>query len=318
MARPVAELLGRSGLLSGAAVPNARRLALPLAALAPSRRLPHRHHHRYHQLHQHHNHHLRTGPLSRGLGSARAQRRPASTSSARRPGGEPLYPDHIVTTGAQKTLLAVGSAVTALLDPSRHDMVAALGETTAGAALVSMRDRMAADPVGASILADRPRVSEAAVDMPRLRGLAPDTFGRKYADFMDGQGISADTRMPVRFVDDEELAYVAQRYREIHDFVHLLLDFSTISEHDEIAVKWFEAAQTGLPMCYLSGLFGPLRLTSREKMQMYTKLAPWAMDAGRNATFLLNVYYEQRFDVTLDELREELNIKPPPHGHWDQ
>ena len=264
MARPVAELLGWTGLLSGAAVPNARRLALPLAALAPSRRLPHRHHHRHHQLHQHHNHHLRTGPLSRGLGSARAQRRPASTSSARRPGGEPLYPDHIVTTAAQKTLLAMGSAVTALLDPTRHDMVAALGETTAGAALVSMRDRMAADPVGASILADRPRVSEAAVDMPRLRGLAPDTFGerslqrviaarasrqctpftalwpcepltadparycprtqtaaafkppqnhtkphtkgRKYADFMDGQGISADTRMPVRFVDDEELA----------------------------------------------------------------------------------------------------------------
>ena len=181
MARPVTELLGRSGLLSGAAVPNVRRLALPLAAFPPSRRLNRHHHHHHHHddLHHHHNHHLRTGPLSRGLGSARAQRRPASTSSARRPGGEPLYPGHIVTTGAQKTLLAVGSAVTALLDPTRHDMVAALGETTAGAALVSMRDRMAADPVGASILADRPRVSEAAVDMPRLRGLGPDTFGER-------------------------------------------------------------------------------------------------------------------------------------------
>jgi len=30
----------------------------------------------------------------------------------------------------------------------------------------------------------------------------------------------------VRFVDDEELAYVAQRYREIHDFTHALLGMS--------------------------------------------------------------------------------------------
>lgn len=28
----------------------------------------------------------------------------------------------------------------------------------------------------------------------------------------------------VRFVDDFELAYVIQRYREIHDLVHTLLD----------------------------------------------------------------------------------------------
>jgi ubiquinone biosynthesis protein COQ4 len=42
----------------------------------------------------------------------------------------------------------------------------------------------------------------------------------------------------VRFVDDEELAYVAQRYREIHDFIHVVLGMDSISVHDEIAVKW--------------------------------------------------------------------------------
>ena len=31
----------------------------------------------------------------------------------------------------------------------------------------------------------------------------------------------------VRYVDDPELAYVMQRYREIHDFVHALLDQKT-------------------------------------------------------------------------------------------
>jgi hypothetical protein len=56
--------------------------------------------------------------------------------------------------------------------------------------------------------------------------------------FMVGQGITPDSRRPVRFVDDEELAYVAQRYREIHDFIHVVLGMDSISVHDEIAVKW--------------------------------------------------------------------------------
>jgi len=37
------------------------------------------------------------------------------------------------------------------------------------------------------------------------------------------QKITPDSRRPVRFVDDPELAYVLQRYRETHDFNHLIL-----------------------------------------------------------------------------------------------
>lgn len=38
------------------------------------------------------------------------------------------------------------------------------------------------------------------------------------------QKVTPDSRDMVRFVDDLELAYVIQRYREIHDLVHTLLD----------------------------------------------------------------------------------------------
>lgn len=31
----------------------------------------------------------------------------------------------------------------------------------------------------------------------------------------------------------------------------------------EIVVKWFEAVQTGLPMCILGALFGPIRLSAQ-------------------------------------------------------
>lgn len=41
------------------------------------------------------------------------------------------------------------------------------------------------------------------------------------------QKVSPDTRMPAKFVDDEELAYVIQRYREVHDLMHTLLGMPT-------------------------------------------------------------------------------------------
>lgn len=44
---------------------------------------------------------------------------------------------------------------------------------------------------------------------------------------MDLQKVSPDTRMPPKFVDDEELAYVIQRYREVHDLMHTLLGMPT-------------------------------------------------------------------------------------------
>lgn len=39
------------------------------------------------------------------------------------------------------------------------------------------------------------------------------------------------------------------RYRETHDLVHTVLDMPT-NMLGEIAVKWIEAINIGLPMCY--------------------------------------------------------------------
>lgn len=73
------------------------------------------------------------------------------------------------------------------------------------------------------------------------------------------QGFSPDARLPIHFVDDPELKYVMLRYRQVHDLFHSVLG---MPPHmlGEVAVKWVEALQTGLPMCALGALFGPLRL----------------------------------------------------------
>jgi hypothetical protein len=49
----------------------------------------------------------------------------------------------------------------------------------------------------------------------------------------------------VRFIDSEELAYVMQRYREVHDFWHVLTGLDT-TVLDELGLKALEYLQTGM------------------------------------------------------------------------
>ncbi|XP_069465852.1 ubiquinone biosynthesis protein COQ4 homolog, mitochondrial isoform X2 [Ambystoma mexicanum] len=191
------------------------------------------------------------------------------------------------------------------------DMVAVLGETTGYLALQKLRDRMKSHPEGCQILQERPRIRMSTLDLQLLRGLPDGTFGREYIRFLDVNRVSPDTRMPVKFVDEEELAYVIQRYREVHDLMHTLLGMPT-NMLGEVVVKWFEAIQTGLPMCILGAAFGPIRLNSRKMQVLMMELLPWAVKSGYNAQCILNFYYENRWEQTVESLREEIGIYPPP------
>ena len=78
----------------------------------------------------------------------------------------------------------------------------------------------------------------AATDLPA------GTFGHAYGQFMGRRHFKADERPPVRFVDDAELAYVAQRARETHDLWHVLFDCPT-TVCGELALKGLEFVQVG-------------------------------------------------------------------------
>lgn len=99
-----------------------------------------------------------------------------------------------------------------------------------------------------------------------------------------------------------------QRYREIHDFVHTLSGLST-NLVEEVALKWVEMVNIGLPITVLSSIFGPLTLSRRQKVRFTKEFLPWAIAHGKTAKFLLNVYYEKEFGSPIDELREKIGIK---------
>jgi len=223
-----------------------------------------------------------------------------------------LYANHIPISSLQRGVYTVGSAVTALMDPTRGDMVAVLGETTGTRHLVRARDLMLQDPVGRRILRSRPIITSESIHLNRLASLPSGTFGKEYVEWLKSENATPDSRRLTTFVDDEELAYVMDRWRQVHDFWHTLTGLN-VSVESEIALKWFEAVQGGFPVSWLSSLVGPLALESRARLVDY--YIPWALRAGKSATFMLNVMYEELLDLPLDQVRKQVNLEMPPQLH---
>ncbi|XP_039964395.1 ubiquinone biosynthesis protein COQ4 homolog, mitochondrial [Bactrocera tryoni] len=207
----------------------------------------------------------------------------------------------------QKILLGAGSSIAALIDPRRHDMIAALGETTGESTLRNILHSMELTAEGQRILKQKPRINTHTVDMNHLRSLGENTLGRVYVKFLDDNKVTPDSRMEVRFIADPMLAYVMTRYRECHDLVHTVLGMPT-NMLGEVAVKWVEALNNGLPMCYGGAIFGAMRLRPKQRKEYVSRYLPWALENGKKMQPLMPVFWEERWEQDIGELRKELNI----------
>ena len=97
----------------------------------------------------------------------------------------------------------------------------------------------------------------------------------------------------------------------MHDSAHVLLGYgTTVSE--EIAVKWFEMQQTGLPLCSLSAFVGPMHLllNNREELARLQQVYLPHVIRNARATFILNIYFEKEFATPIAELQRRTGIVP--------
>ncbi|XP_014248311.1 ubiquinone biosynthesis protein COQ4 homolog, mitochondrial isoform X2 [Cimex lectularius] len=188
-------------------------------------------------------------------------------------------------------------------------MIATLGETTGQKALVYMKNQMESSPEGVEILNTQPRINSQTVDLKYLSTLPKGTLGEVYIGFLKKNNVTPDSRAPVQFVDDKELAYVMQRYREVHDLIHAIL-FMPTNMLGEVTVKWIEGIQTRLPMCIGGGLLGAIRLSPKQRKKYVQTHLPWAIKTGMTSKFFMNVYFEKRWEQPVDELLKELDVQP--------
>ncbi len=192
-----------------------------------------------------------------------------------------------------------------------QDLIAALGETTATPYFIyRLRDAMLSSPTGRRILKDRPRITSQTMPVSYLRTLPDNSVGRSYVAWLDREGVSPDTRDSVKYIDDEECAYVMQRYRESHDFYHALTGLPVFVE-GEVALKAFEFANTALPMTGLS-VFAVTRMKPAERSRFWQTYLPWALSNGLKSKEVINVYWEEQLARNVDDLRADIGIERPP------
>lgn len=230
-------------------------------------------------------------------------RRTAALASSSR------YHGHVPTTLLEKAFIAGTSAAQALVDPRNAKAVGVVGETTGHAALLRMHRRMERHPIGRTVLQDRPLITSETLPLEWLERLPEGSLGSAYGAFLRKHAFSPDERTAVQFVDDPDLAYVMTRYRQVHDLWHVLCGLPP-SMKGEVALKWLEAAQTGLPMCALAATGGMARLAPAQRAVVARQVVPWAMRHAWGGVDLLCVYYEREMEKPLDELRRELRVEP--------
>ena len=197
----------------------------------------------------------------------------------------------------------------ALKNPEDAEAVSEVNDLSSVRSLNWIKVKMECDEKGAEILNKKPRITEKIICMDKLKIMDKESLGYKYYLFMSKHYFSPNGRPKVKYIPDLELAYVAQRYKEIHDFFHVLLDYD-VSVVDELAVKWFEALHLALPSASISGLFGPLRLNSQERSILVSRYIPHVAINAKNCKFLMNYPFEENLTENIDNVRLNLNIIP--------
>lgn len=102
-----------------------------------------------------------------------------------------------------------------------------------------------------------------------------------------------------------------QRYRECHDLYHCLFNLP-VNVEAELALKFFEFANLGLPMAGFAAAFGHLRLTSERRARLFKEYVPWAVKCGSSAPSLITVYWEKRWEQDVEQIQAELGVWDPP------
>lgn len=89
-----------------------------------------------------------------------------------------------------------------------------------------------------------------------------------------------------------------------------------VTVSSELVVKYFEFANFGLPVAAISALFGPFMLTSQQRTKLFRDHVPWALQCGASARCLIDVYWEKRWAMNVEEMKKEFGIWDPPPAIW--
>ena len=214
-----------------------------------------------------------------------------------------------LNSNTDRILKAINISLTAFRDPERADAVSELGDLSNMNTLRWIKQIMENSEEGLNILKAKPRICKDSIKFTSLEKYEKNSLGYHYYLFMKSNNFIPEERPVSKFMPDLELAYISQRYKETHDFYHVLLGYN-IQVVEEIAVKWFEALHLRLPSASIASVFGQFRLSFQDQALLLTKYIPHVKLNAEQASFMLNQNFENLLKKNIDIVRKDLNIIP--------
>jgi len=200
----------------------------------------------------------------------------------------------------ERTSLFLISGISSFLHPEVGYNINNFGEVSSFECILKdLRNQMLSTASGRKILRERPLMNPQTLDPNWLKTLPENTLGYQYYQFTQG----GDERAPVKLIEDEELAYVFLRYRQIHDIVHILTK-SKIDLAGELPVKAFEFGNTGLPMTGIA-CFAYFKLSPKRKAR--THMIDSFLN-GLQATPFITIRWEDWMEKDVEWIRKELKV----------
>jgi len=167
---------------------------------------------------------------------------------------------------------------------------------------------------GRDLLRERPALIERLVDRASLAKLPEESLGRKYLEFLDSEGITAEGleqasiegRNAERHLSADE-AFLKDRMRDTHDLWHVVTGYKgdLIGEASLLAFSFAQTRNPGVGF-----IAGAALLRGNEPKVRALILRGFLR--GARAVWLPPVKWETLLALPIDEVRRRLRIGPPP------
>jgi ubiquinone biosynthesis protein COQ4 len=210
-----------------------------------------------------------------------------------------------------------------LRDPEQTERVFEIGDALAGRQSERMLARVKRSPDGERLLRERPLLTRETCELGDLLRLPHGTFGYEYACWMRDNDFTPGLMERTPRTDDPNLAYLARRSTQVHDFWHVLSGYNRdpIGELGVLAFTYGQAHPRGIGFILLGVVARSIRESLRSRGVPFTPLIPYLWRAyrrGRRASFLTPLVLEDYFSLPLDSVRQTLGIEPLETGFNEQ
>ena len=192
----------------------------------------------------------------------------------------------------------------------------------------TMLGRMRASALGRRLLDERHDALALIADRDRLRAMPEGSLGRLYCAFAEGHALFPEALAEqVRLaraasgglVPDAspEVAYLHDRYRDLHDLWHVVTGYGT-DMAGELAIVNFQSTQVGYRAMTISSWVQLLSIALRTGRFDVLLTGFRARRRGRQSAYLLAADWDRLLTMPLEEVRRELGVPPlRPYRPWD-